>query len=157
MTKCSEVIQKLDDLVKSVWMEQPADVQRTRKRVGPRHSNLTIMTNAEGDLRATIDFIYISRITAKEAGVDFHTQALTMANLLEFYASRWTRYYYMEDMPKIMTEIAEALREAKSSEEFISLIEAYAVYVGKVNYWYDLNIPWAELCIEFARVKGDQL
>ena len=105
MTKYSEVIHKLDELAKSVWMTQPADVERTRKRVGPRRSNLTIMTNAEGDLRAAVDFVYISRITAKEADVDVHTQALTMANLLEFYASRWTRYYYMEDMPKIMVEI----------------------------------------------------
>lgn len=155
MAKLEIALKELNKLTKSVWMDKPTDVARVRGRLGARNQNFTIISYAESDTRAVVDFVHNMRVTAKQPGVDIPTLAAATINLISFEGSRYTRYYDMVDMPKAMDITVEALKNVKTTEEFLAVIEAFDSYIGEVNYWLDLEIPWDELRHEFARVKGN--
>lgn len=155
MTKLDAALKELRELTKSVWMSKPKDVGRVRGRLGARDQNFTIISYAESDTRAVVDFLHNMRMTAQQSGVNIPTLAAATINLISFEGSRYTRYYDMVDMPKAMDITVEALKEVKTPEEFLAVVEAFDAYIGKVNYWLDLEIPWEELQREFARVRGN--
>jgi galactokinase len=151
-----EIYNKLKENCEAIWMEKPADVTRTRNRKGPRGQNFTIISYTESETRALVDSLYNMRVTANQENVDVLTLAKTTANLINFLGSRYTRYYNMVDTPQLFKETAEVLeKEVKTKEQFIKLLEPLTSYVGKLNYWYDYEIPWDELGDEFSKLKGD--
>ena len=154
MAKLETTLKQLRDLTKSVWMAKPADVARVRGRLGTRAQNFTIISYAESDTRAVVDFLHNMRVTAKQDGAHIPTLAAATANLISFEGSRYSRYYDMIDIPKAMDLTVEALKDVQTAGQFLELVEAFDAYIGKVNYWLDLEIPWEELRKEFTRVKG---
>lgn len=48
-----------------------------------------------------------------------------------------------------------ALPEVKSLEEFVALAGELSLYIGRMDYWVDLLIPWAEFGETYERMRGD--
>ena len=58
----------------------------------------------------------------------------------------------MTDTAEVVRWAKEALSEVKTLEDYATLMGELALYVGCVDYWVDLEIPWAK----FGRVFEEQ-
>lgn len=149
-----DLLQELEEARKSIWLTKPDEVERVRGRKGARGQNFSIMVYAEGDTRGVIDFLHSVRTTVKEENIDLKTMIAIAVNHLEFQANRFERYYDMVDLPGLMKKTSTGLKEVKDKEEYLRLIEAFMLYIGKINYWLDLEIPWSELAERYESVKA---
>jgi len=152
-----ELLELLENERKKIWtVNKPKDVERMRTRIGAREQNYTINAYSVGDTNAIVDFLHSMRVTAQEENMDIKTLASAVCNLLSFEASRFTRYYNLEDTTKLFEKTVDVLKkEVKTAQEFLEVIEALMRYIGKLNYWLDLEIPWAELAVEYERLKAN--
>jgi hypothetical protein len=72
---------------------------------------------------------------------------------LEFHASVFGNHYQFADTAQVVRWAAEAMPEVNTLEDYATLIGEVAIYLNRVDYWVDLQIPWAE----FGRTFEQQL
>lgn len=51
-------------------------------------------------------------------------------------------YGGLKDLKKYIDKISEALKEIKTKEEFLELLEAFSVYVSRIYWWFHWYFPW---------------
>ena len=139
---------------KAVWHSRPEEVRRVRGRKGARNQNFTIMAYSAADTRGVVDFLHSLRVTAKAGDADLQALAAITANYLEFQASRFERYYDMVELSALTRKTITGLKQAGTVGDFVEVLEAYTLYIGKLHFWLDLELPWATLAEEYERVKA---
>ncbi len=63
--------------------------------------------------------------------------------LLHFYADTYGGFYQMTDTAEIVRLAKAALREVKTLDGYVALAGELSLYIGRMDYWVDLLIPWA--------------
>ena len=135
---------------------KPKDVDLMRKRLGARDQNFSICTYAIGETNGIVDVLHCIRITAQQESVDLKTLISFTCNLLTLGVFRHRVYYNMLNSAKLLEKSVDVLKKkVKTKSEFIEIIAALAIYLGKLNYWLDLEMPWNELAIEYHKAKAN--
>ena len=152
-----QLLKMLEEGRKKIWtINKPKDVERMRTRLGANGQNYTINDYSVGVTNAIVDFLHSMRVTAQDKAADVKTLILATCNLLSFEASGFTRYYNLEDTSKLMEKTVDVLKkDVKTHKDFLEVIEALMRYLGKLNYWLDLEVPWKELADEYERLKAN--
>jgi hypothetical protein len=71
---------------------------------------------------------------------------------LEFHAGLYGGFYQLTDTAEVVRWAKQALSEVETLEDYATLIGELTLYVGRVDYWVDLEIPWAK----FGQVFEEQ-
>jgi len=150
-----QLLRMLEEERKKIWtVNKPKDIDRMRTRLGAKGQNYTINAYSVGDTNGICDFLHSMRITAKDETTDIKTLISATCNLLSFEGSRFARYYKLEDTTKLIEKTVDVLKkDVKTNKEFLEVIEALMSYLGKINYWLDLEMPWKELADEYEKLK----
>lgn len=151
-----DLLKEIQKETKKIWINKPEDINLMLVRKGPRGYNFTVCDYAAGATNAIVYFFHCIRITLKkEETVDLKTLIALTCNLLNIEASRYRRYYNMRTSPELIEKVVDILRnKVKSVDEFSEILDTLTIYIGKLNYWLDLEVPWHELSVEYLKVKG---
>jgi hypothetical protein len=149
------IVKELRDKGLAMQTRRPADMEAMRKRLGARDQNGSIALYAYADVGVTADILYYFETGALKDGYDFKTVANLVSDWLFFVADRIPRYYRFGETAELTTRVIEAAKSASSREELHEILKAAEYYYQQLRMWIDVEIPWAELGIAYAKAKGD--
>ena len=147
-----EALEKIKAVCKAIWLEEPPDIERLRSRKGARNQGASAVLYTATKLATLITFLNHMRGVAKQEGVDLETMKTVTEPLLEFHAGIYGGFYQLTDTAEVVRWTKGALSEVKTLEDYATLMGELALYVGRVDYWVDLEIPWAK----FGQVFEEQ-
>ena len=148
-------LEKIRAAREAIWLDEPADVRRLKaRRKGPRSQGASPVIYADMKLWGLVVFVNQLRSVAREGKADLDTLKIITERLLEFYAKQYGGWFDLTDTAAIVHEAKAATRELKSLEEYVALAEELSLYIGRMEYWVDLLIPWAEFGEAFERVHA---
>lgn len=117
-------LEKIKAAREVIWLEEPADIARLRTRKGARKQGASAMLYAAMKLGQLVVFLNHLREMARQGRVDLGTM-------------------------KTVTE-----RDVKTLEEFVALTGELSLYIGRMDYWVDLLIPWAKFGEVYEQKTG---
>jgi len=138
----------------AIWLEEPADIARLRKRKGARRQGASAVLYAAMKLGQLVTFLNHLREVAREGGVDLGTMKAVADPLLEFYANQYGGFYQMTDTAGMVREAKAAMQEVKTLDEYVALTGELSLYVGRMDYWVDLLIPWAKFGEVYEQMRS---
>jgi hypothetical protein len=98
-------------------------------------------------------FLSHLRGVARRGGVELATMKAITDPLLAFYAGTYAGFYQMTDTAEIVRQAKALLQEVGSLEEYVALTGELSLYVGRMDYWVDLLIPWAKFGEVFEHMR----
>ena len=148
-----KVIMSIKKEREKIWLHRPDDIRTLKKRIGSMKQNFTTVVYADTDTQSMVKYLYNLRETSKLPKIDLETLKKTTLVQLQFDQSRSTRYYDLKKTAKILKQTIRALPKVKSIKDYQALTGELLLYIGKENYWIDLEIPWKKLASTFT-VRG---
>jgi hypothetical protein len=137
-------LEKIKAAREAIWLDGPADLARLRTRKGARNQRASAVIYAAMKLGQLVVFLNHLREVARQGGVDLGTMKTIMKPLLDFYAETYGGFYQMTDTAAVVRQASAALGAVQSLEEYVALAGELSLYIGRVDYWVDLLIPWAK-------------
>jgi hypothetical protein len=128
----------------AIWQDEPTDIGRLRMQKGARNQGASVILYATMKLGQLVTSLNHLRTVAKRGGVDLKTMKVITEHWLEFYANTYDGFYRMTDTARVVREAKTALQNVETLEEYTALIEEVSLYVGRMDYWVDQEIPWAK-------------
>jgi hypothetical protein len=147
-----QALERIKAARKAIWLKEPPDIGRLRGRKGARNQGASAVLYAATKLATLITFLNHTRGVAKQGGVDLKTMKTVTESFLEFHAGLYRGFYQLTDTAEVVRWATEALSEVKTLEDYATLVGELALYLGRVDYWVDLEIPWAR----FGQVFEEQ-
>ncbi len=140
----------------AIWLREPADIARLKARKGARNQGASAVLYAAMKLGQLVTFLNHLREVARKGDVDLVSLKAITDPLLEFYASTYGGFYQMTDTAAIVRKGRAALPDVKSLAEFVALAGELSLYIGRMDYWVDLLIPWAKFGETYERMRGTE-
>ena len=137
-------VEKIKTAREAIWLHEPADIGRLRTRKGARNQGASALLYAAMKLGQLVVFLNHLREVAKQGGVDLETMRRITEPLLEFYAKQYNGFYQLIDTAAIVRQGESALRGVRTLDEYAALVGELSLYVGRMDYWVDLEIPWPQ-------------
>ncbi|HSB78386.1 MAG TPA: hypothetical protein VLM91_06345 [Candidatus Methylomirabilis sp.] len=129
----------------AIWLTEPADIARLRTRKGARNQGASAVLYAAMKLGQLVTFLNHLRGVARKGRVDLGAMRAITDPLLDFYADTYGGFYRMTDTADVVRLAKAALREVRTLDEYVELTGELSLYIGRMDYWVDLLIPWAKL------------
>jgi hypothetical protein len=152
-----KALERIKAARKAIWLEEPPDIERLRSRKGTRNQGASAVLYAATKLATLITFLNHMRGVARQGGVDLETMKKVTEPYLEFHAGRYGGFYQLTDTAEVVRWAKEALSEINTLEDYATLVGELAVYLGRVDYWVDLEIPWAQFGQVFEKIMAHLL
>ena len=141
----------ISEKYKEIWLNKPNYLELLKKRMGARNQNLTTLMYAESDTRALVKSLFHLRELCLSEEIDLDTLKKVTTIFLVNDQSRALRYYRMEELAHYLSEVIEDLNHVDSIRAYKSLIEGVLLYMGRLNFWIDEEIPWFSLTSVFLK------
>jgi len=126
---------------KRIWNTEPHEVKKLLK-IRSYGQNCMVVLYAESETRQLVDFLYCLKVATKREKVELESIKEITKVLLEFYASKFNGWYQMSDTANLFKEIISAIDEITDKVNFNMLLEELLLYVGRLNFWIEVKIPW---------------
>ena len=149
-----KALEKVRVAREAIWLEEPPDIGRLRGRKGARNQGASAVLYAAIKLATLITFLNHMRGVAKQGKVDLETMKTLTESFLEFHAGLYGGFYQLTNTAQVVRWAKEALSEVKTLEDYATLVGELALYVGRVDYWVDLEIPWAKFGQVFEEIAA---
>lgn len=65
--------------------------------------------------------------------------------LLTHFSKRMLGWYQLEEISKCMASARDLISIASKAADYLAVMEETMLYVGRVNMWVDLLIPWYDI------------
>ena len=137
-------LEEIEAAREAIWSTEPADIARLKKIKGARNQGASAVVYAAMKLGQLVVFLNHLREVARKGEVDLGTMKAILDPMLEFYAGTYGGFYQMSDTAGVVRKAKAALSEVKSLEDFVALTGELSLYIGRMDYWVDLLIPWAK-------------
>jgi hypothetical protein len=137
-----------------IWLDEPADIARLRTRKGARNQGASAVIYAAMKLGQLVTFLNHLREVARKGGADLGTMKAIADPLLDFYAGTYGGFYQMTDTAAVVRLAKAALQDVKSLEEYVALTGELSLYIGRMDYWVDLLIPWAKFGEVYEQLRS---
>ena len=144
--KYNLAVQRLSEETRRIWKKESTDVEKLVKcRRGHLDFRFATTMMGEGELRVLAEEFWHLRETAKREGTDVRTLQVLGTILLTRKAGRVKAWFHMDNLSSLLEQAGQALKGDLSREEYITLIEELCLYVGRLAWWIELDIPWNDL------------
>lgn len=141
----TEIIDSIREARKRIWETEPNEVRKLLKTMGSYEQNCMLMLYAESETRQLVDFLYCLRDAAKREEVTLESIKAITNVALEFYAEKFDGWYHMTDTVRLFRDAISAVGQMVDKVEYNALLEELLLYVGKLNLWIEVKIPWYEI------------
>ncbi len=145
----AEVIRAIRKERERIWLRKPEDIGSLKRRIGARKQNFTTVMYADTDTQAMVKYLYNLRDASKIKGVDLPTLKRITEIMLGLDQRRAVIYYHLQKTAQLLEMTMDALKRVRTVKGYQSLIGEVLLYIGKLNYWIDLEIPWSRLAKAF--------
>lgn len=149
-----ESLEKIKAAREAIWLTEPADIARLRTRKGARKQGASAVIYAAMKLGQLVVFLNHLREMARQGGIDLPTMKAITAPLLESYATQYGGFYQMTDTAAVVRMARAALEDVKSLGDYVALTGELSLYVGRMDYWVDLLIPWAKFGEVYEQMRA---
>jgi hypothetical protein len=139
-----EAINKIRTARQAIWTEEPTETKRLPDIKGAWDQGASTVLFAATKLATLITFLNHMRGMARQGEVNLETMKAVTEPYLEFHAGVYGNHYQFADTAQVVRLAKEALSQATTLEEYVTVIEEVAIYLNRIDYWVDLKIPWAE-------------
>jgi hypothetical protein len=146
-------LEKIKTAREAIWLNEPADIGRLRTRKGARNQGASALIYAAMKLGQLVVFLNHLRGVARQGGADLRTMKAITVELLEFYAKMYADHYQMADTAAVVRQAKVALQEVETLEKYVVLTGELSLYIGRMDYWVDLLIPWAKFGEVYEQVR----
>jgi hypothetical protein len=147
-------LEKIKAARKAIWLEEPPDIERLRSVKGARNQGASAVLYAATKLATLITFLNHMRGVAKQGEVDLETMKTVAEPFLEFHAGLYGGFYQLTDTAEAVRWAQEALSEVTTLEDYAALVGELALCLGRMDYWVDLEIPWARFGQVFEEIAA---
>ncbi len=137
-----------------IWLDEPEDIARLRKVKGARGQGASAVLYAAMKLGQLVVSLNHLREVARHGNVDLDTMKAVADPLLESYAATYGGFYQMTDTASVVRRATMLLRNVESLPEFAAVAGELSLYIGRMDYWVDLLIPWARFGEVFERLHA---
>ena len=141
----TEIIGSIREARKRIRETEPDEVRKLLKTMGSYEQNCTLMLYAESETRQLVDFLYCLRDAAKKEEVTLESIKAITNVVLEFYAEKFDGWYHMTYTVRLFRDAVSAVGQMVDKAEYNALLEELLLYVGKLNLWIEVKIPWYEI------------
>jgi hypothetical protein len=138
-----DALQQIQAAREKIWHEEPLEVQRLGSRKAARGQAATTLLSATTKLATLITFLNHMRGIARNGGVQLETMKAVTVPYVRFHAGVLGGFYQLAETARIIRLAEQALPDADSLDEFASLLGELSIYLNRIDYWIDLQIPWA--------------
>lgn len=141
MSKLIKVIEELKKQRRDIWSEMPDEIRdllRRKRPAGP-------IIYAEGETRTLHELLFACYDIAYKNKVDLKSLKEFTRVLLQFYRGKLDKWYGLRTIAVVLERAEEAFSNAESMENYCELVKELILFVGRVNMWLDLLIPWQEM------------
>lgn len=147
-------VERIKAAREAIWLNEPADIARLKTRKGARSQGASAVIYAAMKLGQLVTFLNHLRETARQGGIDLPTMKAITAPLLESYAAQYGGFYQMVDTAGVVREARAAVQDVKTLEEYVELTGELSLYIGRMDYWVDLLIPWAKFGAVYEQMRA---
>jgi len=141
----TEIIDSIREARKRIWEKEPDEVRKLLKTMGSYDENCMVMLYTESETRQLVDFLYCLRGAAKKEEVTLESVKAITKLVLEFYAEKFAGWYRMTDTVRLFKDAVSALGQMVDKTEYNALLEELLLYIGRLNLWIEVKIPWHEI------------
>lgn len=142
-------IDEIRRITDKIWRVEPEEIRKCLDVDATYYQHLMTGDFVECETRQMVDELYIIRISANRNDVNLGSLKAIMSVLLSFYETKWDKgedWFKKGSLTnKVLHESKAIVDKVESKDEFKDLVEAILLFIGKVNFWIDARIPWAEL------------
>ena len=142
--KFQEAIELVTAGREKIWLDQPADLDSIKGRLGAKDQSLTTLIFADKDTHSIMKYLHALRDAAAE-GVDLDALKNLAVKQIKYDQVRFENYYRSPEIAGVFEAAAEGVQAAAGPEEFRAITGELLLYGMRLNYWVDINIPWPEL------------
>jgi hypothetical protein len=135
-------LEKIKAARETIWTDVP-QVEQLPQIKATRNQAASTVLYATTKLATLITFLNHMRGVARRGGVDLDTMKAVTEPYLAFHAGVFGNFYQLANTAQVVRWTKEALPKVASLEEYAALIGELAIYLNRVDYWIDLQIPWA--------------
>lgn len=125
----------------AIWLKKPDDIGRMWHREGARGQHFTTFVQAEGWTRILADEIHSLRQLARDPTVELDCLKRVSQALLESPIGRLMSYHLV-DATKMVGYASSVIPDAKDHAALAELFEETELYLARLNYWIDSEIPY---------------
>jgi len=145
--RLNEAIEFIRAEREKIWLNEPADIDRVKHRIGAKGQSLTVVFFANREVSAIARSLFGFReLALSDDPVDLETLKRVTLQLLGGASGMFGQMVYnMTDAQKIYSRALEALPEANTRQEYQALIEELIHYSVRLEQWTDRAIPWKPL------------
>jgi len=138
-----DVLEKIRATREAIWLQEPTDIARLRTKKGARNQGASAVLFADIKLMTLITFLNHVRGIARQGGVDLETMKRMTDSYLALHANSLGGFFELTDTAQVLHWGQEALAQVQSLEEYVDVMSELALYLGRMEYWVDMLIPWA--------------
>lgn len=149
MPKYKDVLEKIIEERRRIWLGSPSYVKEIRKR---GFSNImfarTIAFLISNSLERLVRGIRVNILMFEDAKRFVEWNLEEFAKILEghMFLYKNLKPEFKENVPvQIFREAALVINDLKTTEELLTLLEELQRYIHKVYDWIDWSIPWFKL------------
>ena len=100
---------------------------------------------AEGETRTLHELLFACYDAGVRNEVSLSCVKKFTRILLQFYGGKLKKWYGLVDIATLLEKIESNLDNVEQMEDFLNLIKELLLFVGRINMWLDLLIPWEDL------------
>ena len=119
----------------------PAEINNLVFRTGIMQPAGTILY-AESDTRILHELLWELRLMAYENKSDLDYVINFTLRVLQYFRKKLEGLYFLANTAKIIENVETWLPKCENFEEYIKLMDELILYIGRINMWIDLLIPW---------------
>lgn len=151
MTTVATITARLRSENKRMWKKAPADVKNLKGRLGHEGYRFGPLIMAEEELRVLADEFWVIRVTVKEGKIDARSGGRIVAAMLSLRSRRFETWYAMHETSALFKDSAEATQRVSKSEDLIRFLDNLIMYLGRLDLWLELEVPWDNLSRFFEK------
>jgi hypothetical protein len=140
-----EVIDFIKKERKKIWLVEPNEVKKLLETTGTFGQTCTVVLYIESETRQMVDFLYCLREAAKQEDVTLDSLRTITRTWLDLTAAKAEGWYHLSDTLRIIKEAASALDRITTKDYYNALLEELLLYIGRLNFWIEMRIPWYEI------------
>ncbi len=144
-----KVVGALEAELEKIWSSEPDEVLRLKQdpqllgAFNQRGSTLLYPNFETGEMQL---LLFNFKLMAKSEEVSAGELGMILAKCIAAKANQWRRYYGMRETPSLIEEAALTMETLTEKAELVAVIDALNLYVGRLSFWFDAAIPWADVC-----------
>ena len=141
MTEIVDLVEELKKRRQEVWFIIPTEIRTLLDRKRPAGP----VIYAEGETRTLHELLFACYDAGVRNEVSLSCVKKFTRILLQFYGGKLKNWYGLVDIATLLEKIESNLDNVEQMEDFLNLIKELLLFVGRINMWLDLLIPWEDL------------